>query len=90
MVGADPGSIDLYDARVGGGFVEPLKPVPCFADACQSLPAPPQDPTPATLVPNPGNPPLRVVKAKAKKKAKKRQRARGKGKHRGRTGGKRR
>jgi hypothetical protein len=67
-VGADPGSIDVYDARVGGGFAEPPKPFVCTGDACQALPSPPDDPTPGTQVPNAGNPPLRVVKHKHKRK----------------------
>lgn len=62
LVGADPGSIDLYDARVGGGFPEPPAPIACIADACQSLPGEPEDPTPGTATPSPGNPPLRYVK----------------------------
>jgi hypothetical protein len=32
----------------------------CVGDSCQSLPAEPEDPTPGTLVPNSGNPPLRI------------------------------
>jgi hypothetical protein len=67
-VGADPGSIDLYDARVGGGLPEPPKPFACTGDACQALPSPPDDPTPGTQVPNGGNPPVRVVKHKHKRK----------------------
>jgi hypothetical protein len=38
------GDTDVYDARLGGGFVEPaVQPVPCSSDACQgplSAPAP--------------------------------------------------
>jgi hypothetical protein len=64
LVGADPGSIDLYDARVGGGFPEEPKPIPCIADACQVLPAEPEDPTPGTLLPNSGNPKRHFVKDK--------------------------
>jgi hypothetical protein len=67
LVGADPGSIDAYDARVGGGFAEALKPIPCIGDACQSLPVAPDDPTPGTLVPNPGNPRLRIFGPKQKR-----------------------
>ncbi len=67
-LGLDPGSIDVYDAKVGGGLPEAGKPFVCLADACQALPSPPDDPTPGTLVPNSGNPPLQVVKHKHKKK----------------------
>ncbi|HET7591028.1 MAG TPA: hypothetical protein VFK14_12710 [Solirubrobacterales bacterium] len=64
----DPGSYDVYVAREGGGFPLPEEPVPCVADACQVLPEAPEDPTPGTLVPNSGNPPLEVTGAKPKKK----------------------
>ncbi len=67
LVGADPGSVDVYDAKVGGGFAEAPKPIPCIGDACQALPNAPEDPTPGTLVPNSGNPGLHVVKEKPKK-----------------------
>ncbi len=66
LVGVDPGSIDLYDARVDGGFSEPSTPIPCVADACQSLPVEPEDPTPGTLTPNVGNPQRRFVKQKGR------------------------
>jgi len=62
LVSSDPGSIDVYDARVGGGFPEALKPIPCQADACQALPPTPEDPSPGTLLKGPENPPLRFVK----------------------------
>jgi hypothetical protein len=46
---ADPGLIDIYAARAGGGFQPPpAAPTPCFGDACQSVPAAPNDPTPAS------------------------------------------
>ena len=57
LVPADPGSADLYDAREGGGFPEPPSQIPCQADACQTLPAEPEDPEPGTLRQGPGNPP---------------------------------
>ncbi|MGH2973672.1 MAG: hypothetical protein ACRDLL_02220 [Solirubrobacterales bacterium] len=76
LIGADPGSIDLYDARVGGGFPEPSKPIQCIGDACQSLPAEPEDPTPGTLVQNQGNPPRRFIKEKARRHPKRRHRHR--------------
>jgi hypothetical protein len=71
LVGADPGSIDLYDARVDGAFPEAPKPIPCVADACQALPPTPEDPDPGTLVKNSGNPTQSYVVEKAKKKKKK-------------------
>jgi hypothetical protein len=57
LVPADPGSADLYDAREGGGYPEPPSQIPCQADACQTLPAEPEDPEPGTLRQGPGNPP---------------------------------
>lgn len=45
----DPGLVDIYDARVGGGLPIPQPPAPtCEGEACQSPPAPPNDPTPAS------------------------------------------
>lgn len=58
LVPEDPGSIDLYDARVGGGFPTPIAPIPCAGDACQSLPPEPSDPVLNTLVTGSGNPPV--------------------------------
>jgi hypothetical protein len=81
LVGADPGSIDLYDARVGGGFAEAAKPIACVGDACQSLPGEPDDPTPGTLVPNAGNPAPYFVKESTRK------RSRGRHRHRKRQHG---
>ena len=52
----DPGSIDLYDARVGGGFAPANRPIPCTGDSCQVLPPEPIDPTLTTVLPGPGNP----------------------------------
>jgi len=49
LILADPGAVDLYDARVGGGFPQPPSTIPCFGDACQPLPPEPEDPTPGTL-----------------------------------------
>jgi hypothetical protein len=71
LVTADPGSVDLYDARIGGGFPDPVPPIVCEGDACQSLPPPPVDPTLTTLLPGPGNPPLRYVNQKKAKRCKK-------------------
>jgi hypothetical protein len=49
LVSSDPGVADIYDARVGGGFADAPKGIPCFGDACQPLPPEPEDPTPGTL-----------------------------------------
>ncbi|HEX8688834.1 MAG TPA: hypothetical protein VF729_01165, partial [Solirubrobacterales bacterium] len=52
----DPGLIDLYDARVGGGFSQPTERAACEGEACQGSPPPPLDPTPAsTSYRGPGN-----------------------------------
>jgi hypothetical protein len=76
LIETDPGSIDLYDARVGGGFPEPEKPFVCNGDACQILPAEPEDPTPGTLTPNPGNPARHFSKEKPRRHPKRRHRNR--------------
>jgi hypothetical protein len=68
LVPQDPGLVDLYDAREGGGFPVPASVIPCNGDACQSLPEAPEDPTPGTLVPNPGNPVAPPMKKQKKKK----------------------
>ncbi|HXQ88431.1 MAG TPA: hypothetical protein VN733_02220, partial [Solirubrobacterales bacterium] len=45
----DPGLIDVYDARAGGGFPPSAPPkLPCAGDTCQSPEAAPDDPTPAS------------------------------------------
>jgi hypothetical protein len=47
---------DLYDARVGGGEAESVKPVECQGDACQSPVGAPEDLTPGSLsFQGPGN-----------------------------------
>lgn len=62
LVPADPGSFDLYDARVGGGFPLPPEPIPCTGDSCQSLPPEPADPALSTLATGLGNPAVRYAK----------------------------
>ncbi len=81
LVEADPGAVDLYDARAGGGFAVAPKPIPCDGDACQPLPSPPDDPRPGTTVPTEGNPPLRFKKARKPGKGKRHHK--GKKKHKG-------
>ncbi len=46
----DPHELDLYDARIGGGFLAPpLPPDPCQGEGCRTDPPPlPPAPTPAT------------------------------------------
>jgi len=71
LVKSDPGSVDLYDARVGGGFPEPEVPIPCEGNACQSLPPEPTDPALNTTLAGLGNPPVRYSgQRKACKKGK--------------------
>ena len=64
----DPGLIDIYVARVGGGFPVPPTAPDCLGDACQGIPAAPNDPTPASAsFRGPGN--LKPTKARARCKA---------------------
>jgi len=41
-----------------GDAVAMAGPIVCEEDSCAVLPSPPDDPTPGTLVPGPGNPPV--------------------------------
>jgi len=59
LVASDPGGVDLYDARIGGGFTVPQPPLACLGDACQPLPPEPVNPTLTTLLAGPGNPAVR-------------------------------
>ncbi|HEY2334028.1 MAG TPA: hypothetical protein VGH58_03330 [Solirubrobacterales bacterium] len=62
LVGSDPGAVDLYDARIGGGFPEAGEPLACEGDACQALPPEPSEPTLTTLLSGPGNPPVHYTR----------------------------
>jgi Tol biopolymer transport system component len=62
LVGADPGSVDLYDAREAGGLPEPGLEEICNSDECAPLPIPPEDPTVGTLIPGPKNPSVHFPK----------------------------
>ena len=44
----DPGALDIYDARVGGGFVPPPPPEECEGEACQPTSPAPQAKTPSS------------------------------------------
>jgi hypothetical protein len=63
---------DVYDARVGGGFPEPIRPGACSGEGCQpSLSPPPARSVPGTTVAGAGNvkkPPKRCGKGKVRKK----------------------
>lgn len=85
LVPSDAGSVDLYDAREGGGFPVAPKPIPCDGDSCQPLPSPPDDPPIGTAVPGAANPPVAFPRNKAgQKKSKKARGKKAKGKKRDR------
>jgi len=50
-------------AATGAVEEEPI----CVGDSCQPLPSEPEDPTPGTLAPNTGNPPLQIFEPRKKK-----------------------
>jgi hypothetical protein len=87
LLGQDFGLIDIYDARVNGGFPEPPPPAPeCEGENCQH-PAPPPTYTtpPSVLSDGPGNlqekPPKKACpKGKVKKNGKCVKKKKGKGK----------
>jgi hypothetical protein len=65
LVETDPAGADVYDARVGGGFPVPPKPIVCEADACQVVPGEPEDPALGTgFLRAEANPPVSFPKAK--------------------------
>lgn len=71
----DPGFVDIYVARVGGGFPPPAQPPePCVGEACQVPIAPPAVLAPSSTSARPGNPrfkpPCRKGTHRVKKKGK--------------------
>jgi hypothetical protein len=78
LYAADPGFLDIYDARIDGGFAPPpVEQDECKGEGCQPPGfVPPQDPTPPSALPSEGNPPS----VKAKKCPKGKHRAKRKGK----------
>jgi hypothetical protein len=81
LAAADPGSVDLYDAREAGGYPVPTPPIPCEGDACQPIPSPPEDPSPGTLVGSTPNPKPSFPKTHHKKPKKHRHKGKSKGSH---------
>ena len=79
LVPSDSSAIDIYDARVGGGFPYSPPPVECQEEGCLRPPLPmPDDPTPASTVPGAGNPASSAVKPKKCPKGKRKVRKGGK------------
>jgi len=73
LVPWDPAQIDLYDARVGGGFAPPPSPpAECTGEACQPQTPPPAPPTIGSGAVGPGNPkpPPKCKKGFVRKKGK--------------------
>jgi DNA-binding beta-propeller fold protein YncE len=65
LVPQDPGLVDVYDARIDGGFAEPPgPPVACEGEACEGASVPPPDVTPASSAfSGPGSPIAPVLAA---------------------------
>ncbi len=84
LLPGDAGAIDLYDARVGGGFPEPPPPFECEGDDCQGPPPVPTDPTPGTaILVGHSNPPLKITHHRHRKKRHRHHRAKKRRHHEG-------
>jgi hypothetical protein len=66
-VGAALACVILLGGPGAASAAEASEEVVCVGDSCQPLPPEPEDPTPGTLVPNSGNPPLHISEPKKKK-----------------------
>jgi NHL repeat len=88
LVPQDPGLIDIYDAREGGGFFPPaLPPAECEGEACQGAQPPPPATTPgSSTFTGPGNPPVGRKCPKGKKRVKVKGKVRCVRKHRAKRG----
>jgi DNA-binding beta-propeller fold protein YncE len=63
-------ALDLYDARVDGGEIAPIKPVECSGDACQQPAVPAVHSTPGSLTFNGAGNVTECAKSKVKQKGK--------------------
>jgi len=80
LVSTDTGLVDIYDARVDGGFpAPPAPPAKCRGEACQNPPPAPEAQTPSSTVVGPGNPPY-VKKKNTRRCAKGKRKVKRKGK----------
>ncbi|HVC08275.1 MAG TPA: hypothetical protein VND98_11930 [Solirubrobacterales bacterium] len=64
LVSSDPGSADIYDARIGGGFPVAKGGEICVGESCIPLPPPVEEPPVGTMIPGPANPPVSFPKIK--------------------------
>ncbi|HEY8808486.1 MAG TPA: fibronectin type III domain-containing protein [Solirubrobacterales bacterium] len=68
----DPGLVDIYDARINGGFPYVAPSEPCVGDTCQDVPPAPNDQTPASAsFHGQGNPSTRKAKKHIRCRARK-------------------
>lgn len=69
LLPSDPDSLDLYDARAGGGFPEAPPSTACLGDDCQGpAPAPDYEPPPTRSLLGIPNPPPHFAKPHRKHK----------------------
>ena len=79
LLPSDPDSLDLYDARAGGGFPEAPPSTPCLGDDCQGPAPAPEYRSPATtFIQARPNRPIRFAKPRGKHKHKRKHHRRAK------------